>query len=407
MGYIRGRGGQGLLWFKMNVSKLVVITCNTSWGIVNYRSTLIKSIQNMGYSVVTIAPNDTYSTKLEALGCIHINFDIDSNSRNPIKDLLTLLNYLKLYKKLQPDVVLNYTAKPNIYSTLACSLFGLSSISNISGLGSGFIKETVVTKLLKFLYKIALKKASFIFLQNPDDYHFFKDLKIIKDSNSQILPGSGVNIDRFAKVQIPHKNNGNFVFLLVSRMMFSKGIRTLFNAGQKLYSKGHTNFQIHLLGNQEINNQDAIPNSVLQDWCREPFINYLGKTDDVVPYFEKAHCVILPSYYKEGTPRSLLEGLAVGRPIITTDTAGCKETVTDGINGFVIPPRNADMLSDRMEAMLTMSQEELQKMGDASREKAVSKFNEEIVIDAYLKKINQIVGLNFSLLLDLSASSFT
>lgn len=376
----------------MNTPKRVVITCNTSWGILNYRSNLINAIQKNGYSVVTIAPFDEYTSELEKLGCTHINFDIDSNSRNPLKDLLSMLGYIKLYKNLKPAVILNFTAKPNIFSTLACSFCGLPSINNISGLGYGFIHETLVTKVLRFLYKISLRKANYIFLQNPDDYQYFLDLKIIKSSNSQVLPGSGVNLERFRKCQIPDLKNGQFVFLLVSRMMYSKGIKALYKAAQKLYSQGYTNFQVHLLGDQGTNDKDAIPNSVLQDWCREPYMNYLGKTDDVAPYLENAHCVILPSYYKEGTPRSLLEGLAVGRPIITTDTVGCKETVTDGINGFVIPPKNAVMLADRMEAMLSISQEELQKMGDASREKAVSKFNEEIVIDAYLKKINQIVG---------------
>lgn len=374
----------------MSSLKPIAIISNTSWGIINYRSTLINAIQQIGYEVITVAPIDEYTDKLRELGCTHLNIDMDSNSRNPIKDVLSILKYVRLFKKINPSVVLNYTAKPNIYSTLACSWCGLPSVNNISGLGYGFVNETLITKILRILYKTSLNKASFVFFQNPDDYQIFRNLKIVEATKSQILPGSGVNLERFRKCQIPDISTGPFVFLLVSRMMYSKGIEILIQAGENLNASGYKNFEIHLLGDKSNNNVDAIPNSIIKTWTSLSFVKYMGKSDNVFPFFEKAHCVVLPSYYKEGTPRSLLEGLAVGRPIITTDTAGCKETVTDGINGFLVPPKSVDKLAGKMKEIVSFTQVELQKMGDESHKKAESQFNEQYVINAYLKKINEL-----------------
>ncbi len=368
----------------------VAILYNTSWYIYNFRLNLIKALISDGYKVITIAPNDVYSAKLTEQGCTHYNIRVDSKTKNPLKDLVFIQELKKLLKRIEPDILLNYTAKPNIYGTIVASQLGIPTINNIAGLGSGFVNESFTTKVLRFLYRFSQAKASKVFFQNPDDLNEFITNGLVKREISDLLPGSGVDLTRFSFSSFQKSESDKFIFLFVGRMLYSKGVEILFQASKSMHTKGIRNFKVLLLGESNVNSKDAIQNSNIEEWNKEAFFEYLGKSEDIYTYLKKSHCVVLPSFYREGTPRSLIEALAVGRPIITTDMPGCRNTVVDGDNGFIIDPKNEIDLADKMEKMLSMSELDLAQFGINSRRLAEDKFNEQIVIDKYLESIKKL-----------------
>lgn len=373
------------------IIKKIAIISNTSWYLFNFRINLIKRLITEGYQVIAIAPPDEYSSQLEDVGCQYYPVNIDSRSKNPFKDIGLTINFIKIFRKIKPELLINYTAKPNIYATIAGRILGIKSINNIAGLGFGFVNESTTTKILRVLYRFSQKKASIVFFQNPDDFSEFVSNKMVIPNKCLILPGSGVDLIRYSTTSMPPVLNNKFIFLLISRMLYSKGIEFLYSAAKRIYENGNQNFSIQLLGETGTNNSDAIPESQIQQWVKEPFIEYLGKTDDIRPFIEKSHCIILPSFYREGTPKSILEGLAMGRPIITTDMPGCRTTVIHGENGYLVPPEDIDSLEEKMKKIMRLDYFKLQQMGLKSRQLAEEKFDEKIVINKYLEEIKRIM----------------
>ncbi|MFW5613626.1 MAG: glycosyltransferase family 4 protein, partial [Campylobacter hyointestinalis] len=274
--------------------------------------------------------------------------------------LKTIFELYKLYKQLKPDIVLNFTIKPNIYSSLICRYLKIPCISNITGLGTIFIKQNFITKIAKFLYKIALNKNKSIFFQNDDDKKLFLKYNLISQKNNiDVLPGSGVDLDKFKPS--PKVDNDKFIFLFIGRLIRDKGISELIEASIMLGAK-YDNFKIWLLGELGVQNNTAISQDELNGWLKNDFIEYLGTTDNVADIIAKSDCVVLPSY-REGTPRSLLEAAAMAKPIITTNTVGCRDVVSDGINGLLCEVANAKDLAGKMEKMLNSSTEQQRLWG--------------------------------------------
>ncbi|WP_319481190.1 glycosyltransferase family 4 protein [uncultured Draconibacterium sp.] len=365
--------------------KTIAILLNTSWYIYNFRKNLITELQKDGYKVVAIAPTDEYSSKLEELGCTFHHIDIDSKSKNPIYDLALLLRIRKILAKTKPDVLLNFTIKPNVYGSLAARTLGISCINNVAGMGTLFSDGFFSRTILKFLFKVSQCGVKTVFFQNPDDLKELTKTNIINDKKARLLPGSGVNLEEFPYT--PIKNRDGLVFLLIARMIHPKGICELVDAAKILRQKGHHNFKIQLLGEMGVNNPMAISSSEMKDLVKNEFVEYLGKTDNVKVVIQDATFVVLPSYYREGTPKSLLEALAIGRPIITTDMPGCKETVINGVNGLLCKPKSAIDLSVKMETFLKLDSKQRLEMGRQSRKLAESKFDEQIIIGEYKKAI--------------------
>jgi len=366
------------------MKKKIGILLNTSWYIYNFRKNLIIKLIEENYEVHAIAPYDDYSSKLEELGCIFHHIEMDSKSKNPISDVLLLKRIKKTLKGINLDVLLNFTIKPNIYGTLAASSLGISCVNNVAGMGTLFTEGILARTLFKGLFKISQKKASTVFFQNPDDLEELTKNNIVAKNISELLPGSGVNLEEFP--YIPITKTKNITFLLIARMIYPKGIVELIEASKILRNKGY-DFQIQLLGELGVNNPNAIEKTDLDKLCSPEFITYLGKTDDVKSVIQESDVVVLPSYYREGTPKSLLESLGTGRPIITTDMPGCKETVVDGVNGFLCEPKSIEDLSDKMEKILCCNFEDLLKMGEESRKLAINKYDERIVISKYVNAI--------------------
>ena len=373
--------------------KKIGILLNTSWYIYNFRKNLILELIENGYEVHAIAPFDEYSEKLKELGCLYHDITIDSKSKNPIHDLILLQRIRKVLLMVKPDVLLNFTIKPNVYGSIAAYSVGIKCVNNVAGMGTLFTEGFLARTLFKSLFKISQKNVSTVFFQNPDDLQELTKDGIVNKNIARLLPGSGVNLNEFPYSAIVNKEKGKIDFLLFARMIYPKGIVELIKASKILRNKGYTDFKIKLLGELGVNNPNAIPKHEFDELCSYDFVEYLGKTDNVKIAIQKSDVVVLPSFYREGTPKSLLESLAIGRPILTTNMPGCKETVLYGVNGFLCKPKSVSDLANKMEMILNLNFEERLKMGQESRKLAETKFNERIVIDKYLETINKTLNV--------------
>lgn len=365
----------------------VVITSNTSWYLYNFRKNTILSLLNEGYQVIAIAPEDSYSKKLEDLGAHFIHVDIDQGGTNPVKDIKTFISFFKIYSKVKPAVVLNFTPKNNIYSTLASKLCKAKVINNIAGLGMVFINESITAKLARFLYKVSQRKSDKIFFQNEDDRKLFLDNKLADVSITDRLPGSGVDLTRFTLQ--PAADDGVVRFLLIARMLYDKGIGHYVDAARTLKAKYGDGVEFQLLGFVGVNNPSAVTESEMQAWVDEGIVSYLGVSDSVEEDIANVDCMVLPSFYREGVPKSLLEAGAMGKPIVTTDNVGCRETVDDGINGYLCELRSTESLVEKLELMIQMTHEQRLEMGWQSRLKIEREFDEQIVINKYLNVVKE------------------
>jgi len=329
-----------------------------------------------------LAPYDNYSQKIIDAGFEFHDIEMNAQGINPLEDLKTTYQFYTLFKKISPDVICQYTIKPNIYGSLMARLLNIKMINNIAGLGTLFIKENLVTKIAKILYKISQSKADRVFFQNRDDLALFTAEGIVKAEKCDVLPGSGVDTNRFK----PHykEKSEKIRFLLIARMIWEKGIGEYVQAAREI-KKTYPNVEFCLLGFLDVENPGAITKEEMDVWVNEGVINYLGVSDSVDEVIQSAECVVLPSYYREGTPKTLLESGSAGKPIITTDNVGCRDVVDDGINGYICEPRLWEDLAAKIEKFLALTDEERLEMGKRSREKMVREFDEKIVIDKYLE----------------------
>ncbi|WEM41553.1 glycosyltransferase family 4 protein [Photobacterium sp. DA100] len=368
----------------------IVISANTSWYLYNFRKNTILALINAGHSVTAVSPTDGYSDKIEELGATFHHIDIDQGGTNPIRDFITFVNFVKIYKKNKYDVILNFTPKNNIYSTLAGRLLKVKVINNIAGLGSLFINESITSKIARSLYKLSQKHADWIFFQNNDDLTLFLNNGIADESLTERLPGSGVDLCRFSVK--PADDDGVIRFLLIARMLREKGVLHYVEAARVLRARYGVKVEFNLLGFLAVNNPSAISEPEMQSWVEEGIVNYLGVSDSVEQEIARVNCMVLPSYYREGVPKSLLEAGAMGKIIVTTDNVGCKETVDDGINGFICQPKSTDSLVDALDKVILLSSEEREAMGLASRYKIEREFDEKLVIDKYLSRVEMLLS---------------
>lgn len=364
----------------------IAIVLNTSWNIYNFRSGLVRSFLEQGHDVYAISPIDHYTEKVRALGCHHIPVRMDSRGANPVKDLLLVAELYRIYKKIRPDIVLHYTIKPNIYGTLATAALGIPSVNNVCGLGTMFLKDNLVSRVAILLYRLAFLFPKRVFFQNEDDLQLFLSKKMVKQQLCDLVPGSGIDLEKFA----PQGDTGNhtFTFLLISRLIYDKGILEYIEAVEKLRNKG-INARFQLLGAVDEKHKRGIPKKLIDDWANRRIVDYLGTTEDVIPYLREADCVVLPSY-REGTPKTLLEAASLGKPLVATDVPGCRSVVDDGFNGFLCEARNSDDLAEKLEKMYRLEEETRQQMGINSRQKIENTFDEKFVIRKYHEVIQVI-----------------
>ena len=337
----------------------------------NFRGDLIKAIISQGYEVVVTGPNRIDVDKIEALGARFVEIPANKNGTNPLADFKYMLALRRLMKREKADATLGYTIKPAIYGAMAAKLAGVKSRSSmITGAGYIFVAKSLKARITgaigKTLYRIGLKCANHVIFQNDDDKKEFIDLKLVKPSKCFVVNGSGVNMEHFAQVPFTEK----LTFFMLSRALYSKGVMEYLDAC-RIIRKKHPEVRCMYLGGIEPM-QDAIPQEVVQSYIDDGSIEYFGETPDVRQYTAQCSVYVLPSY-REGTPRTVLEAMAMGRPIITTDVQGCRGTVIDGKTGFLVEARTADVVAEKMEWFIR-HQECIPQMGSASREFCKNKF---------------------------------
>ncbi len=346
---------------------------------------LIRSFLEANHEVHAIAPPDEYSQRLIDARCQYHPVDLDNKGSNPAKDLHYLYKLYHLYKRINPDVVLHFTIKPNLYGTAAARLLNIPTINNVSGLGTVFLRKSVTSKVAQYLYRFMFRFPQKVFFQNADDQQFFINQKLVTREITEVLPGSGVNVTKFFPAAF--KKNQVFTFLLVARLLRDKGIVEYAEAIKLLKDQGvQAKFQL-------VGFKDTSPYGIteveLQHWLDTQLLHYLGTTDNIQEIMQEADCVVLPSY-REGTPRTLLEAASLAKPLIATRVPGCVEVVENGVNGFLCEAKNAGDLAIQMQKMLSLDVETLKQMGSASRNKAVTRFDENIVIERYKHAIQEV-----------------
>ena len=368
------------------MSKTIAIAINTSWNIYNFRVGLLKALQSEGYKIIAIAPTDKYSEKLEALGFEYHEIKMNNKGTNPFEDIKLIWDFYRLYKKLKPDAILQYTIKPNIYGTMAAGLLGIPVVSNISGLGTVFLENRLSSKIAQLLYRVALKIPQKVFYQNSHDRALFIDSKLVAEIKTELLPGSGVDTIKFSPMEINRKSDV-VSFLFIARLLKDKGIEEYVEAAKNISKK--SDVRCYILGAYYEGNPTAITQEQMQMWQEEGSIEYLGVSDDVALHIASVDCVVLPSY-REGLSRVLLEAASMAKPLITTDVPGCKEVVEDGITGYLCQAKNSLSLAEAMQKIIMLSEIQRQEMGKRGREKVIAEFDEKCVIEKYKEVLFQI-----------------
>lgn len=380
----------GLAGGAEKLKSVISLSANTCWYLVNFRSALIRRLQTEGWRVVCIAPQDGYAEQLEAMGCAVVFLPLVNASTNPVQEMRSIWAYCRAYQRVRPVVALHFTPKPNIYGALAARVAGVPCINNIAGLGTAFINDSFLTRIVRVLYTFSQKCCQTIFFQNPEDRALFVDRGMVRPEQTDLLPGSGVDTDKFVPADSDATGDGSFVFLIMARLLWDKGVGEFVAAARQVRQR-YPQARFRLLGFVDPNNPRTVTEEQIRAWEEEEFITWFGRSDDVRPHIAAADCVVLPSYYREGTPKSLLEAASMGKPLITTDAVGCRQTVEDGVTGFLCTPRDAQALAGKMERILEMSEAERQQMGQKGRAKMVREFDERIVLEKYIATIRKIV----------------
>jgi glycosyltransferase involved in cell wall biosynthesis len=365
----------------------LVITANTSWYIFNFRLSLIRALQSKGWRVTVLAPPDEYTERIKAEGVGFQALLLSAKGMNPFRELGTLRAFRTAYGKLRPAIILQYTIKPNIYGSIAARRLGIPVINNVSGLGtmfSGGLRE----RLARILYRFAFSRAQLVLFQNADDRALFLGAGLVDQHHTGMLPGSGVDTEFFAPRP---RGAGPFTFLLAARLLRDKGVGDFISAA-RLIKDGLPEPRFVLLGRHDPADPLCVDAELLEDAVRDGIVELPGHTDDVRRYIADADCVVLPSFYREGVPRSLLEAASMGKPLIAADCIGTREPVQDGVNGFHCRPRDPADLAEKMRAVLSAGPEKREKMGESSRRIAKEHFDERVVLASYLTAVERLVG---------------
>lgn len=372
----------------------IVFSANTSWYLFNFRQNTISAFLQEGYDVYIVAPRDDYSVKLMDLGCKYFELRLLASSKNIFSEARVVFDYIQLYRKIKPFVAFHFTIKCNLYGSIASRLFGVPYANNISGLGSAFNDTGLLNFLIKCAYRVTQSKASWIFVQNQADYEYLTKENLIDKKKAEVIPGSGVDLRRF---QPHHRNSdGKFVFVFAGRILVEKGIKYLAEAMRQLRSVDRR-AECWIFGFTDNCDMKYVSEVQLHLWESDGLLRYGGNLEDVREAFVLGDCVVLPSYYREGVPRSLLEAAAMAKPIVTTDWIGCREVVKHGVNGYLCKIQDSEDLADSMLRIMRLDSTKRREMGEAGRKLVEEHFNEEIVIGKYLNLITPPIGIDESL----------
>ena len=352
----------------------VVIITNNSNGLYLFRRHLISTLIEKGNEVVALTPFDIDIEHLVDLGIKLVETPIDRRGINPFIDYRLLLNYNNQLQKIKPDLVITYTIKPNVYGGLVCRRLRIPYAANITGLGSAFEGNGLLSKLVTILNRIALKKAKVVFFENDANRELFVSKKIVKKEKTHVLHGAGVDLQRFFYQDYP-KDEGVTRFLFIGRIMKEKGIKELLEVMKRFQREG-VPISLDVLGDfEETEFEQEFALLAKEEWFR-----YHGSQDDVRLFIADAHCFVLPSYH-EGMANTNLENASSGRPVITSDIPGCREAVIDGETGFLCKPKDEESLYRVMKKFTKMNNEDRERMGKAGRKRMEELFDKRKVVN--------------------------
>lgn len=364
--------------------RTIVVIGGFAESLLNFRGPLLRTLVERGHRVVACAPAASAGVvdALAAMGVAYHDVPFKRAGLRPDQDLRALGTLVALLREIRPDIVLGYTIKPVIYGLLAARLAGVPrQFAIITGLGYAFVnsgaRARLVRAVVRRLYRLSLGSADRVFFQNPDDRALFEQMGLVRDAAQAVLiNGSGVDVDAFQPAPIPH---GPASFLLIARLLRDKGISEYVEAARMIRAR-YPQAVFRLAGWID-DNPAAISERELSAWTAEGVIEYLGRLDDVRPALAASSVYVLPSY-REGTPRTVLEAMAMGRPVVTTDAPGCRETVRDGRNGYLVPVQDAAALARALERFL-VEPGLIETMGREGRRMAVAKYD--------VRKVNGVI----------------
>lgn len=359
------------------MKKKILLLANHAIIIYNFRMELVQRLVADGYEVYLAAPYNELIDEIIKEKCIFKETHLERRSLDPFKDIQLIREYKKLYKEINPDIIFSYTIKPNIYGSLAARNADIPFVANITGLGSAMEKRGLLSSFVILLYKLAFRKVQRVFFQNRDNLSFFEQHNIAVGKH-KLLPGSGVNLERFTVQEYPQDDVVKFAF--ISRIMKEKGIEEYLHAACEIREK-YSRAEFHICGFCEEAYEKKI--AELQE---KQIVTYHGMVKDIRTVLSGIHCVVLPSYH-EGMSNVLLEASAAGRPCIATDIAGCKEIVMDSETGYLVEPKSSASLYEKIEKFMTLSFEEKKQMGLKARRLVEDSFDRQQVVDAYMKEI--------------------
>jgi glycosyltransferase involved in cell wall biosynthesis len=364
----------------------IIVVANTTWNIYNFRLHLLETLEAAGYQIVVVAPLDEYIVYLDRLKeCSHIPVKhLSRKGINPFADARLFWELYKIYRREKPDIIIHYTIKPNIYGNLAAAALSIPSICVVTGLGYVFIHNGFIKALSDYLYQYSFNFARKVIFENKDDRNLFVSNRLSRSEKSIAIKGCGVNTQFYSPM--PSKGfEDKFVFTFIGRLLYDKGVVEYVEAA-KIVKIKYPNAVFRLLGELDNGNPAAVSENSLSEWIENHYIRYFGAAKDVRPFIAESDVIVLPSY-REGMPRAILEALSMGKAVITTDTAGCRETVDEGENGFLVPSKNINALADSMIKSCELGKVVLAQMGEKSRQKAYKEFDENIINQQIMKII--------------------
>ena len=369
----------------MNFKKkgTILVVSNYAWTILNFRLPLIKSLREAGYRVVVLTQYDGNECDLLR----HVDevrpLFISRKGINPFIDFVTFLNFVINILSTRPIYIFLFTIKPVIYGALAAKFVNAKVVVTITGLGTAFLANNWLTSLVSTLYKYSLSSVYLVFFQNEDDRDVFIEKGLVKSRICRLVPGSGIDVTRFAFSPLP--NLIDTTFLLIARMLWDKGVGEYVDAARIIKTK-YPNIRLQLLGPVGVENRTGISIDTISRWMSEGVVDYLGEADDVRPYIAAASCIVLPSY-REGTSRVLLEAAAMGRPTVASDVPGCRDVVDDGVTGFLCKPKDCVDLAEKLESFLNLPVYTRNDMGLKAPDKIVRQFDQRIVSKIYMDSL--------------------
>ncbi len=366
--------------------KRVLVAINFDEGLYNFRKELLEAFVAAGYETHIAVPDGEYIARFQEMGCIfHDTAALNRRGINPLQELSLIRVYGRIMDEVMPDAVLTYTIKPNVYMGFLCGRRKIPYITTITGLGTAVDGKGPLQLFAQRLYKNALKRAAVVFFQNEANEKIFARLGIAPGRH-RMLPGSGVNLRRFACQEFPQ--GGTTGFLFISRIMKEKGIEEYLDAAETIH-KRHPETRFRILGFME---DDYTGRERFERLRQEGVIEFMGSVEDVIPYIRDSQCLIHPSCYPEGMSNVCLESAACGRAVITTDRPGCRETVRDGISGFLIREHDSPDLIDKIERFLALSLEERKSLGQNGRKYMEERFDRDIVVGRYLEAVQCVTN---------------